>query len=45
MAINTQKLLPSSSPGQLPQGRLIAMKTTVINIENILKGTVAFQKR
>ena len=50
MAINTQKLLPSASAssaslGKESQNRIIAIKTSVIKIENVLKGTIALEKK
>ena len=50
MAINTQKLLPSASSssaslGKESQNRIIAIKTSVIKIENVLKGTIALEKK
>jgi len=48
MAINIQKLLPSSTSSPTTIGdkeKLIRVKTTVISIENVLKGTLAFEKK
>lgn len=48
MAINTQKLLPSSTSNSTTIGdksRVVRIKTTVMSIENVLKGTIAFEKK
>lgn len=50
MAIKVQKLLPSAatssaSLGGDSQNKILAIKTSVIKIENVLKGTIAYEKK
>jgi len=46
MAINTQKLVPSSfSSQQVSQEKLIEVKRSVIDVEKLMTGIIAFEKK
>ena len=46
MAINTQKLVPSSfGSQQVSQKKLIEVKRSVIDVEKLMTGIVAFEKK